>query len=227
MTSDGDAIWLSLRVGLVATALSVPPAVAVAWVLERTRWRWRGVLHTVVLLPLVLPPVVTGYLLLRAFGPRRWLGAKLVELGIPVAFHWTGAVVAAAGVGFPLLVLSITLALQSVDRRLEVVSRSLGRGSFDTFFRITLPLAAPGILAGAVLSFARGLGEFGAKIVLAGRIPGETETIPLAIYAALDAPGGEARVARLVLLSVVLGFGAVLVARALDARYRRRLELDR
>jgi molybdate transport system permease protein len=221
------SLWLSLSVGLAATALSLPPAVAIAWVLERTRAPGRGIVHTLVLLPLVLPPVVVGYLLLKAFSPRGILGRALEQIGIPVAFHWLGAVVAAAVVGFPLLVMMVGLALKGVDPRLETASRALGRSSWGTFRRVTLPLAWPGILSGAALAFARGLGEFGATIVLAGRIPGQTETIPLAIYAELDAPGGEARIVGLVIASIAICLVSVLAARALDAAYHKRLELQR
>ena len=220
-------VCLSFSVGAAATLLSLPPAVVLSWILERTRLPGRGLLHTGVLLPLVLPPVVTGYLLLKLFSPRGGLGHALAALGRPVAFHWLGAVVAAAVVGFPLLVMAITLALKGIDPRLEITSRSLGRSSWETFWRVTLPLCWPGILSGAVLCFARGLGEFGATIILAGRIPGETETIPLAIYAALDAPGGEGGIRDLILISVLTCLACVLLSRALDARSRRRLELER
>ncbi len=220
-------VALSLTVGLVATLISLPPGVAVAWFLERGRSRWRGLVQTAVMLPLVLPPVVTGFLLLKVFSRHAPLGRLLDAIGLPVTFHWLGAVVAAAVVGFPLLVMSVTLALKGVDPRYEVVSRSLGRSPWQTFWRVTLPLTWPGILAGAALSFARGLGEFGATIVLAGRIPGRTETIPLAVYARLDAPGGEAKVVGLVVASVALCVSCVALARWLDTKHRRRLELLR
>lgn len=220
------SVWLSLTVGLTATLGSLVPAVAIAWILERSRIRGRGVLHTLVLLPLVLPPVVVGYLLLRLFSPRRALGRALAAAGLPVAFHWLGAVVSAAVVGFPFFVLAISLGLSAVDRRLETASRALGRGAWSTFWRVTLPLAWPGILSGAVLSFARGLSEFGATIILAGQVPGETDTIPLAIYAALERPGGERAIEGLVAISVGLGVACVVLARALDARWRRRLEME-
>jgi molybdate transport system permease protein len=179
------------------------------------------------MLPLVLPPVVVGYLLLRLFSPRGWLGGLLAGLGTPVAFHWLGAVVAAAAVGFPLFVLMVAQAMKAVDPRYETASRALGRSSWGTFWRVTLPLSWPGILSGAAIAFARGLGEFGATIVLAGRIPGETETIPLRIYAELDAPGGETRIAGLVAASIFLCLACVLGSRVLDRWYRKRLELDR
>jgi molybdate transport system permease protein len=222
-----NCIGISLTVGLAATVLSLPLGIAVSWVLERSRWPGRGLLHSLVLLPLVLPPVVVGYLLLILFSPRGWLGRFLQAVGSPVAFHWLGAVVAAAVVGFPLLVMYVSLAMKEVDPRLEVMSRSLGRSTWQTFWRVTLPLSWPGILAGTVLSFARGLGEFGATIILAGRIPGETETIPLAIYALLDAPGREAEAGWLVGVSCLLCLACVLLFRILDRWYRRLLETDR
>ncbi len=218
-------VALSLLVGFTATVLSLPPGVAVAWYLERGRGRWRGAVQTIVMLPLVLPPVVTGYLLLTLFSHRHWLGRLMETIGLPVSFNWVGAVIAAAVVGFPLLVMSVSLAMKGVDPRFESIARSLGRSAAQTLWRVTLPLTWPGILAGAALSFARGLGEFGATIVLAGRIPGRTETIPLAIYARLDAPGGEERVLGLVAASIVLCVACVVVARRLDAAHRRRLEL--
>lgn len=219
--------WISMSVGLSATIVSLPPAVAVALFLERGRRRGRAIVQAIVMMPLVMPPVVVGYVLLRLFAPRGLVGRGLELLGTPVAFHWLGAVVAAAVVGFPLLVMMISLAMRAIDPRLEVTSRALGRTPWQTFWRVTLPLSWPGILAGALLSFARGLGEFGATIVLAGRIPGETETIPLRIYADLDVPGGEARIVPLVLFSIAICLGCVLVARMLDERLRRRLELER
>jgi molybdate transport system permease protein len=222
-----DPVALSLSVGLAAVAVSLPPAVAVAWILERSRLPGRALLQTLVLMPLVLPPVVVGYLLLALFSPRGALGAALARLGTPVAFDWLGAVVAAAVVGFPLLVMLAGQALRGVDPRLEVASRCLGRSAWQTFRRVTLPLAWPGILAGSALAFARGLGEFGATIVLAGRIPGRTETIPLRIYAELEVPGAEARIGLLVAASVAMGLAAVVAYRLLEARHRRRLELER
>ena len=222
-----EPLRLSLLVALSATLVSLPPALLVAWVLERTRWRGRAALQAVVFLPLVLPPVVTGYLLLRVLSPRSVLGGWLDSMGLPVAFHFAGAVVAAAVVGFPLFVMLTARAFQAVDPRLETVSRSLGRGRFATFRLVTLPLAWPGIAAGAALAFARGLGEFGATIVLAGHVPGETETIPLAVHAALARPGGEAQALGLCGLSLLLAVSAVLTYRWGQGRHERRLELDR
>jgi len=222
-----SSIALSIMVGLVATIASLPPAVAVAWYLERSKLPGRELVQTLVMLPLVLPPVVVGYLLLRIFSPRGFLGEFLEVAGLPVAFHWLGAVVAAAVVGFPLFVLMVAQAMKAVDCRYETVSRVLGRSAWGTFWRVTLPLSWPGILSGAAIAFARGLGEFGATIVLAGRIPGETETIPLRIYAELDSPGGEARIAGPIAASILLCLACVVGARLLDRWYRKRLELDR
>lgn len=219
-------VWLSLGVGAAATLLSLPFAVAVAWALARSRRAWAVALQTAVALPLVLPPAVTGYLLLWLLGPRRPLGIALAALGLPIAFHRAGAIVAAAVVGFPLLVLFTHQAMRAIDPRLEIVSLSCGRGPWATFVRVTLPLAWPGILGGAVLAFARALGEFGATIVLAGLIPGQTDTISLAVYDLLAQPGREHEVVRLVLASVAISILCVVGAQLLDRRHRRRLELE-
>lgn len=222
-----SSIWLSVTVGLTATLISLPLAVGLAWFLERTRSRLRHPVQALIMMPLVLPPVVTGYLLLRLFSPLGAVGRALAAIGMPVAFHWLGAVVAAAVVGLPLFVMMSAQSMKAIDPRFEAASASLGASRWRTFWRVTLPLTWPGILAGAVMAFARGLGEFGATIILAGRIPGETETIPLAIYAELDAPGGEDRVIGLVAVSVAMCVVCVVGARVLDTWYRRRLELDR
>jgi len=221
------SVVLSLWIGALATLLSLPFALLVAVPLARSKKPWATLLQTVVWLPLVLPPAVTGYLLLSLLGPRRPLGSALRALGITVAFDRAGAVVAAAVVGFPLLVMFIVLALRSIDPRLEIVSRSCGRGPVFTLLRVTLPLAWPGILAGAVLSFARALGEFGATIVLAGLIPGRTDTISLAIYDLLAQPRREGEITKLVLASVGIAIASVALAQALDRRHRRRLEMER
>lgn len=218
-------LWLSFTIGALAVLISLPFAVALAWLFERRQFWGRDVLQTLVMLPLVLPPAVTGILLLWVFSPKYALGKLLTAAGMPVAFHWFGAVVAAAVVGFPLLVMNIGLAIKAIDPRFEMISRSLGHSAWRTFWKVTFPLATPGILAGIVLSFARGLGEFGATIVLAGRIPGETDTLSLAIYAYLDAPGHEREIFVLTLLSVLLGLGAVVMSRALERYYHRRLDV--
>jgi len=222
-----EPVTLSLTVALSATALALPPALACAWLLERTRFRGRGLLHGLVLLPLVLPPVVTGYLLLALFSPRGTLGAALASLGMPVAFHWLGAVLAAAVVGFPLLVMFCAEALRSVDPGLETMAASLGHRLPAIWWRVTLPLAWPGIVAGVCLCFARALGEFGATIVLAGHVDGETATLPLAVHAALSRPGGEDEAAALVVASIVMGLLAVVAHRVLASRHARRLGKSR
>jgi molybdate transport system permease protein len=221
------SVLLTLYVGGVATLASIPLALLVAAPLARSRAPWATVLQTIVWLPLALPPAVNGYLLLMLLGPRRPLGSALRALGIQIAFRQAGAIVAAAVVGFPLLVMFIVLALRSIDPRLAIVSRSCGRGVLATFFRVTLPLAWPGILAGAVLSFARALGEFGATAVLAGMMPGRTDTISLTIYDLLPQPGREGDISKLVLASAGIALLSVVLAQALDRRHRRRLETER
>jgi molybdate transport system permease protein len=227
MTLDvGSAIALSLAVGLAAAVAGLVPAAAVAWVLARRRFPGKALASAVVLAPLVLPPVVTGLLLLRAFGRSSPLGAALADVGLPVPFTLLGAVLAALVVGFPLYVTTVRSAFEAVDPRYEEVSRSLGVRPAATFRRVTLPLAAPGIVAGVVLAFARGLGEFGATAVIAGNIEGRTRTIALAVYALLDAPGEDGRVTTLVLASVGLSLAALVGFEALNRWQRRRLELD-
>jgi len=216
-------VLLSLEVAALAVLVSIVPGTLVAWVLARWEHPARALLQGAVMLPLVLPPVVTGYLLLWLFGRSRPLGqAWHAATGGHLAYTTAACVIAAAVVGFPLLVEAVRLAIVGVDRRLESVSRSLGRGRWATFARVTLPLALPGLAAGAVLSFARALGEFGATIVLAGNVAGETRTIPVAVYTLLNVRDGEAAVARLVAVSVALAFAALLASFALSARLRRR-----
>lgn len=203
-------VLLTLRVALVAAAVALPPALALAWLLARRDFRGKSLLSTAVLLPLVLPPVVTGYLLLLLFGRNGVLGPALEVLGVRVAFGYWGAVVAAAVVGFPLLVQASRVAFEGVDPRLEGVARTLGRGPLATFRDVTLRLAAPGVAAGVVLAFARGMGEFGATAVLAGSIAGETRTLALAIYGLLDVPGGESAAATLTGISIAISLLALL-----------------
>jgi molybdate transport system permease protein len=216
-------VLLSLQVASLAVAVSVVPGVLLGWALARWQHPLRALLQGVLMLPLVLPPVVTGYLLLWLFGRSRPLGQAFHAVtGGHVAYTTAACVIAAAVVGFPLLVEAIRLAIVGVDRRLEQVSRSLGRGRLATFGRVTLPLALPGVAAGAVLSFARALGEFGATIILAGNVEGETRTIPVAVYTLLNVRGGEAAVRQLVAVSVALAFAALLGSFWLSARQRRR-----
>lgn len=224
MLSDAEiaVVLLSLRVAAWSVVLSLVPGILIGWLLARWEHPLRAVLQAFVMLPLVLPPVVTGYLLLELFGRSAPLGRLWnAATGGAIAYTTGACVLAAAVVGFPLMVESIRLAVLGVDRRLELVSRSLGRGPLSTFLRVTLPLASAGVLAGAVVGFARSLGEFGATIVLAGNIEGETRTIPVAVYTLLNLPGGEAGVLRLVAVSVAMSVLALLGAYALTRRAER------
>jgi molybdate transport system permease protein len=215
-------VGLSLRVAAACVAASLLPGLAMGWLLARWNHPLRPLLHGLVMLPLVLPPVVTGYGLLLLLGRSRPLGRLWFELtGGHVAYTTTACILAAAVVGFPLLVESVRLAVLAIDRRLEDVSRTLGRGRLATFLRVTLPLSLPGLLAGAVLSFARALGEFGATIVFAGNVEGETRTIPVAVYTLLNVRGGETAVLRLVAISSALALAALLSSFWLSARQRR------
>lgn len=221
--SEIEVLALSAQVAALAVAVSIVPGVLLGWVLARWRSPLRAPLQGVLMLPLVLPPVVTGYLLLWLFGRRGPLGQVWHSVTGGHISYTTGAcVIAAAVVGFPLMVEGIRLSMSAVDQRLEHVSRSLGRGRISTFLRVTLPLAMPGVVAGAVLSFARALGEFGATIVLAGNIEGETRTIPVAVYTLMNVPGTEGAVWRLVALSVAMSLLALLGAFWFSARQQRR-----
>ena len=216
---DLQILRLSLRVAAVATCASVPLAVVIALLLARGRFVGRGLLNALIHLPLVLPPVVTGYLLLRLLGRRGPLGAWLDEtLGLVFAFRWTGAAIAAAVMGFPLMVRAIRLSIESVDARLEEAASTLGAAPFWTLVTVTLPLALPGILSGMVLGFAKALGEFGATITFVSNIPGETQTLALAIYTLTQSPGGDARVLRLAALSIVVSLVALVISETLSRR---------
>ena len=220
--AEREVVFLSMRVAALAVGASLVPGVLLGWVVARWQHPLRALLQGVLMLPLVLPPVVTGYLLLFALGRSRPLGRAWHALtGGQLAYTTAACVIAAAVVGFPLLVEAIRLSVLAVDRRLEQVSRSLGRGPVDTFLRVTLPLSLPGVLAGAVLSYARALGEFGATIVFAGNVAGETRTIPVAVYTLLNLRGGEAAVLRLAAVSVALALAALLGSFWLSARQRR------
>jgi len=208
-------VLLSLQVSLAAIAGALPLAFLLAWVLARLRFPGKILLDGLVHLPLVLPPVVIGWLLLIAFAPDGPGGRLLAVFGLSVLFRWTGAAIAAAVMALPLMVRAIRLSLEAVDPRLEQAARTLGAGPWRTFLTITLPLAAPGVLAGAVLGFARSLGEFGATITFVSNIPEETRTLPLAIYAALQLPGGDSAVWRLALMAIVLSLGALVASEAL------------
>ncbi|MBW2427255.1 MAG: molybdate ABC transporter permease subunit [Deltaproteobacteria bacterium] len=220
-SEEWEVVSLSMRVALLAVGVSLLPGVLLAWALARWTHPLRALLQALVMLPLVLPPVVTGYLLLFALGRSRPLGQAWHALtGGQIAYTTGACVIAAAVVGFPLLVEAIRLSILGVDARFEHISRSLGRGPLDTFVRVTLPLALPGVLAGAVLAFARALGEFGATIVIAGNVAGETRTIPVAVYTLLNVRGGEAGALRLVAVSVLLSLLALLASFWLSARKR-------
>ena len=215
------AIALSLKVATVAVLCSLPPAIALGWLLARRDFPGKLLLNTVLMLPLVLPPVVTGYALLILFGARGPVGAFLDDIfGITFAFRWTGAALACAIMGFPLMVRAIRLSIESVDRRLEDAAATLGANRLRVFFGITLPLAWPGVLAGAVLAFAKALGEFGATITFVSNIPGETQTLSSAIYGLMQVPGGESGIWRLTLVALAVSFLAVMASEWLAARHR-------
>lgn len=216
---EWQIVLLSLKVGLVSVLGVLPLAFALAWVLARLRFPGRVLLDALVHLPLVVPPVVTGWLLLLAFGTNGPAGRFFEQwLGVTFMFRWTGAALAAGIMALPLMVRAMRLSIEAVDPRLEGAARTLGAGRWKTFASITLPLAMPGVLAGTVLGFARSIGEFGATITFVSNIPGETQTLPLAIYAALQAPGGDALVLRLAAISVVLSLGALIASEALARR---------
>jgi molybdate transport system permease protein len=222
-STEIDALLLSLSIAARSVVFNLPVAIAVAWLLTRTRFAGRTVFDAFVHLPLVLPPVVVGYLLLLLFGVRGPLGGWLHDVfGIQLAFTSAGAALATAVMSFPLVVRSVRIALEGVDRGLEDAARTLGAGPMDRFFSITLPLIAPGVLAGAVTAFAAGLGEFGAVITFAANIPGETRTLPLALYTALQTPDGDALAARLALISFLLGLAGLLASELIARRLRRR-----
>lgn len=213
------AIKLSLRVATVAVVMSLPVAIGVAYVLSRGNFRGKILLDGLVHMPLVLPPVVTGYVLLILFGRRGALGAFLEQtFGLVLSFRWTGAALAAAVMSFPLMVRAIRLALDSIDRRSEEAAATLGASPLWVFATVTLPLAVPGIIAGTVLAFAKALGEFGATITFVSNIPGETQTIPAAIYTYTQTPGGEAGAFRLSLIAMMLAFAALIVSEVLIRR---------
>jgi molybdate transport system permease protein len=217
------AVRLSLKVALTAMAASLLPGIAMAFVLERGRFWGRQALDVIVHLPLVLPPVVVGYALLLGFGRRGPIGAFLAEqFGVVLSFRWTGAALACAIMGFPLLVRAIRLSIETVDRKLEAAAGTLGAHPVWVFLVVTLPLILPGIIAGMVLCFAKAMGEFGATITFVSNIPGETQTIPTAIYTFTQVPGGEGGALRLTLVSVAISIGALWVSEWMAQRVRRR-----
>ncbi len=214
--AEWTAIRLSLRVSFVAMIVSLPFAIGIAMLLARGRFWGKSVLNGLVHLPLILPPVVTGFLLLILFGKRGPIGAFLAEYtGIVFSFRWTGAALACAVMAFPLMVRSIRLSIEAVDRRLEQAASTLGAGPIWVFLTVTLPLVLPGIIAGMVLAFAKAMGEFGATITFVSNIPGETQTLSSAIYTFTQVPGGDAGAFRLTLISIVISMAALMVSEVL------------
>lgn len=220
-----DAIRLSLWVASIGIAASLPFGLLVAYALARWRFPGKIILDALVHMPLVLPPVVTGYILLILFGRKGPIGAWLEQtLGIVFSFRWTGAALAAAVMGFPLMVRAIRLSLESTDRRLEDASRTLGASGLTTFLLVTLPLALPGIIAGLVLAFAKALGEFGATITFVSNIPGETRTLPTAIYTFTQVPGGDAGAFRLAAVAMAIALGALVISEVLARKTAARID---
>jgi molybdate transport system permease protein len=221
--TEWQAISLSVKISLVATIVSLPFGILAAYALARWDFFGKHILNGLVHLPLVLPPVVTGYLLLVVFGTRGPVGGILQDWGLVFAFRWTGAALAAAIMAFPLMVRAIRLSIEAVDPKLEQAASTLGASSIWIFITITLPLTLPGILAGTVLAFAKALGEFGATITFVSSIPGQTQTVPSAIYALLQVPGQENAALRLVFVSVMLAMGALLLSEVLARRVSKRV----
>jgi molybdate transport system permease protein len=224
--AEWGIVALSLKVGGVAMAVTLPIAFALAWLLARVRFPGKVVVDAAIHLPLVVPPVVTGWLLLLAFGPNGPIGAWLQDwFGVTVLFRWTGAAIAAGVMALPLMVRAMRISIEAVDRRLENAARTLGAGPWRVFWTLTLPLSVPGVLAGAVLGFARSIGEFGATITFVSNVPGETQTLPLAIYSALQQPGADALVWRLSCVSVGLSLIALIASELLTRRAGRGLRV--
>jgi molybdate transport system permease protein len=223
---EWQIVGLSLKVGAVAMGVTLPIAFALAWLLARARFPGKILVDALIHLPLVVPPVVTGWLLLLAFAPNGPIGGWLMNwFGVSVLFRWTGAAIAAGVMALPLMVRAMRLSIEAVDRRLESAARTLGAGPARVFRTITLPLSVPGILAGAVLGLARSIGEFGATITFVSNVPGETRTLPLAIYSALQQPGGDAMVWRLSAISVLLSLAALVASEWLARRAGRGLHV--
>lgn len=222
-SAEWDAIQLSLKVALLCTIFILPVAILIGWILARKHFWGKSIVEGIVHLPLVLPPVTVGYILLIVFGRNGWLGAFFYEhWGMQIAFSFPAAVIAAIVVSFPLVTRSIRLSVELVDKNYEDAARTLGATNLRVFFTITLPLALPGVLSGAILAFARSLGEFGATIAFAGNIAGETQTLPLAIFSTMQVPGQEASTLKLVIVSVVLSLAAMIGAEYLNRRILKR-----
>lgn len=224
---EWTAVRLSIKVASWAMVASLPPGILIALLLARGRFWGKSVLNGIVHLPLILPPVVTGYLLLISFGKRGPIGAFLAEnFGIVFSFRWTGAALACGIMGFPLMVRAIRLSIEAVDRKLEAAAGTLGANPLWVFGTITLPLILPGIIAGMILSFAKAMGEFGATITFVSNIPGETQTLPSAIYTFTQVPGGDAGALRLTLISIVIAMVALVASEVLARRVGRRMDVE-
>ena len=221
--AEWTAIWLSVKIATTATIASLPFGILVAYALARWRFPGKMLVNGAVHLPLVMPPVVTGFLLLMLLGRKGVFGAPLASLGIVLSFRWTGAAVACAVMGFPLMVRAMRLSFESIDKRLEQAAGTLGANRIWTFFLVSLPLAAPGIAAGAILSFAKALGEFGATITFVSNIPGQTQTIATAIYSYSQVPGGDASAMRLTAVSIAISLAALLASEIVQQRAEKRL----
>lgn len=221
---EWQAVLLSLKVSSLAVVCSLPLGILMAWILVRCRFPGKSLLDSIIHLPLVLPPVVIGYLLLVVMGRRGVVGEWLYNwFGFSFSFSWHGAVLASAVVAFPLMVRAIRMSLEAVDTKLELAARTLGASPWRVFFTITLPLSVPGIIVGIVLAFARSLGEFGATITFVSNIPGETRTIPLAMYTLIETPGAEGAAARLCVLAIILSLASLMISDWLAKRSRIRL----
>ncbi|MER9172801.1 molybdate ABC transporter permease subunit [Mesorhizobium sp. M0955] len=224
---EWNAVRLSIKVATVAMIASLPPGVAIALVLARGQFWGKTLLNGLVHLPLILPPVVTGYLLLLTFGKRGPAGAFLAEhFGIVFSFRWTGAALACGVMGFPLMVRAIRLSIEAVDRKIEAAAGTLGANPLWVFGTITLPLILPGLIAGAILSFAKAMGEFGATITFVSNIPNETQTLSSAIYTFTQVPGGDAGALRLTLISIVISMAALVASEVLARRVGRRMDIE-
>jgi molybdate transport system permease protein len=220
---EWTAIWLSLRIAVVATLASLPFGILSAYALARWHFPGKMIFNGFVHMPLVLPPVVTGFILLLLFGRRGTFGPFLADLGIVLSFRWTGAALACAVMGFPLMVRAMRLSFEAIDRRVEQAAGSLGAGPFATFVMISLPLAFPGIVVGAILAFARALGEFGATITFVSNIPGQTQTISAAIYTFTQVPGGDLGAMRLTAVSIVIALAALILSEVVQQRAEQRV----
>jgi molybdate transport system permease protein len=224
---EWNAVRLSIKVATVAMIASLPPGILIALVLARGQFWGKTLLNGLVHLPLILPPVVIGYLLLLSFGRRGLAGAFLAEhFGIVFSFRWTGAALACAVMGFPLMVRAIRLSIEAVDRRIEAAAGTLGANPLWVFGTITLPLILPGLITGAILSFAKAMGEFGATITFVSNIPNETQTLPSAIYTFTQVPGGDAGALRLTLISIVISMAALVASEVLARRVGKRMDIE-